>query len=72
MSESGRVLVELVEAQERALNTAEKLLLLKNEQITILEHEIKIRKRDNLVLCSIIVIFGILVTVVCLLCVYET
>jgi hypothetical protein len=68
MSESGRILVELVEAQERALNTAEKLLLLKSELITVLEHEIKVRKRDNLILCSIIMTFGILVTVVCSLC----
>jgi len=65
MSESSRILVELVEAQERALNTAEKLLLLKSEIITVLEDEIRIRKRDNLVLCSIIVTFGILVTVIC-------
>jgi hypothetical protein len=68
MSESSRILVELVEAQERALNTAEKLLLLKSELITVLEHEIKVRKRDNLILCSIIMTFGILVTVVCSLC----
>ena len=65
MSESSRILVELVEAQERALNTAEKLLLLKSEIITVLEDEIRIRKRDNLVLSSIIITFGILVTVIC-------
>ena len=65
MSESARILVELVEAQERALNTAEKLLLLKSEIITVLEDEIRIRKRDNLVLSSIIITFGILVTVIC-------
>ena len=65
MSESSRILVELVEAQERALKTAEKLLLLKSELITVLEDEIRIRKRDNLVLSSIIITFGILVTVIC-------
>ena len=55
MSESSRILVELVEAQESALQTANELLSMKNALIQLLEDEIRLRKRQNLILASILI-----------------
>jgi hypothetical protein len=55
MSESSRILVELVEAQESALQTANELLTMKNALIQLLEDEIRLRKRQNLILGSILI-----------------
>jgi len=50
MSESDKILVELVEAQEKALYTAQRLLSVKDELIVILENQKRFIERENKVL----------------------
>ena len=50
MSEQDRILVELVEAQERALHTAQRLLSVKDELIVMLEYQKRFIERENKVL----------------------
>ena len=71
MSESSRILVELVEAQESALQTASELLTVKSELISLLEDEVKLRKRQNVALCAIMItcfiVFGFIISLYCIL-----
>ena len=71
MSESSRILVELVEAQESALQTASELLTVKSELIELLEDEVKLRKRQNVALCAIMItcfiVFGFIISLYCIL-----
>tara|TARA_R110000868_G_scaffold149860_1_gene372668 strand:- start:412 stop:627 length:216 start_codon:yes stop_codon:yes gene_type:complete len=50
MSEQDRILVELVEAQERTLHTAQRLLSVKDELIVMLEYQKRFIERENKVL----------------------
>lgn len=63
MSESNRILVELVEAQEKALQTADELVTVKSELITLLEDEIKMHKRNNILICTMLIALSILLTI---------
>jgi len=71
MSESSRILVELVEAQESALQAANELLIIKDEVISLLQDEITLRKKQNLALCGVMitcfVVFGFIASIYCIL-----
>lgn len=47
---------ELLDIQQRALDKSTDLIELKNELIEILEEEIKIRRRHNLILASMLIV----------------
>jgi hypothetical protein len=49
------VLEDLVEAQRDALQTADQLVTIKAQLILLLEDEIVLRKRQNLILSSILI-----------------
>lgn len=57
------MLEDLVQAQERALHTAGDLLTVKSELISLLEDEVKMHKRNNLLISTMLVALAILLTI---------
>jgi hypothetical protein len=64
------MLEDLVIAQEKALRTADELLTVKSALIELLEDEIVLRKRQNLILGSIliacVIAFGFITSLYCI------
>jgi hypothetical protein len=65
------VLEDLVEAQRDALQTADQLVTIKAQLILLLEDEIVLRKRQNLILSSILIAcliaFAFILSLYCIL-----
>lgn len=64
------MLEDLVQAQESALHTAGDLLTVKSQLIELLEDEIRMHKRNNLLICIMnIVIFILFIILLGLFCI---
>jgi len=65
------VLEDLVEAQRDALQTADQLVTIKAQLILLLEDEIVLRKRQNLILASMLIasfiVFTFIISLYCIL-----
>lgn len=65
-----KILVDLIEAQTKALETSKSLIKLKSEIINILENELKIIKKHNIITSIILIslssILAILLILSCL------
>jgi hypothetical protein len=65
------MLEDLARAQESALQTANELITLKNQLIEILKEEIRVRKRHNLILASMLIasfiVFTFITSLYCIL-----